>query len=296
MNILGKQRWSALIRLVLFSEVSEKLIRCKNIPEMTEQSTVLPTTFMSVPVMPVSHSIASHPTGISSTASALLSAPASSSPSPVIRTIRLASSSPAASPPAFPHNVLAPPSSPFTSRFPATSTQQQLGTTSVSVDSSGFATRFLMANPVASQIGQARYTIVTSSLSTPTVQPAYVQAMVHNTSSTISGTPSYFSELFAPRHSNPGRLAPGEVFPVNEQYNIVQPGIQSAQFPTPSLEFSPFFGGPRNFADIGKLVSAVVSGNFVDLTALVEEPTEREPPSFSLLADQLVVRPAKKRK
>jgi hypothetical protein len=46
----------------------------------------------------------------------------------------------------------------------------------------------------------------------------------------------------------------------------------------------------------GKLVSAVISGNFVDLTALVEEPTEREPPSFSLLADQLVVRPAKKRK
>ena len=46
----------------------------------------------------------------------------------------------------------------------------------------------------------------------------------------------------------------------------------------------------------GKLVSAVVSGNLFDLTVLVEEPTAREPPSFSLLADQLVVRPAKKRK
>ena len=68
---------------------------------MTEQSTVLPTTFTSVPVMPVSNSIASHPTGISSTASALLSAASSSSPSPVIRTIRLVSSSAAASPPAF---------------------------------------------------------------------------------------------------------------------------------------------------------------------------------------------------
>ena len=182
----------------------------------------------------------------------MLSAAASSSPSPVIRTIRLVSSSPAASQPPFPHNVLAPLSSPFTLRFPATSTQQQLGPTSISVDSSGFATRFLMANPVASQIGQARSTIVTSSLSTPPVQPAYVQAMGHNTSSTVSGTPSYFSELFAARHSNPGRLDPGEVFPVNEQYNIVQPGIQSAQFPTPSLEFSPFFGGPGNSAGIGK--------------------------------------------
>jgi hypothetical protein len=143
-----------------------------------------------------------------------------------------------------------------------------------------------MANPVASQIGQSRSTIVTSSLSTPPVQPAYVQAIGHNTSSTVSGTPSYFSELFAPRHSNPGRVAPDKVFPVNEQ-----PGIQSAQFPTPSLEFSPFLVGPG--IPPGKLVSALVSGHFVDLTALVEEPTEREPPSFSLLADQLVVRPAK---
>ncbi|CAB4023943.1 Hypothetical predicted protein [Paramuricea clavata] len=45
-----------------------------------------------------------------------------------------------------------------------------------------------MANPVASQIGQSGSTIVTSSLSTPPVQPAYVQAIGHNTSSTVSGT------------------------------------------------------------------------------------------------------------
>jgi hypothetical protein len=103
---------------------------------MIDQSTVLSTTFTSVPVMPVRNSIASHPTGITSTASALLLAAASSSPSPAIRTIRLVSSSAAANPPAFPQNVLVPPSSPFTLRFPATSTQQQLGPTSVSVDSS----------------------------------------------------------------------------------------------------------------------------------------------------------------
>jgi hypothetical protein len=162
-------------------------------------------------------------------------------------------------------------------RFPGTSTQQQLGPTSVSVDSSGFATCFPMANPFASQIGQSRSTIVNSSVSTPptqpvvqpAVQPAYVQAMCHNTSSTVSGTPSsgtpsYFSELFPPRHSDPGRVAPGEVLPVNEQYNIVQPGIQSAQFPTPSLEFSPFLVGPGIPPVSGKLVSGkAAQGLFV---------------------------------
>jgi hypothetical protein len=61
-----------------------------------------------------------------------------------------------------------------------------------------------------------------------------------------------FRNYSLPGILTPGRLAPGEVFPVNEQYNIVQPGIQSAQFPTPSLEFSPFFGGPGNSAGVGK--------------------------------------------
>ena len=45
-----------------------------------------------------------------------------------------------------------------------------------------------------------------------------------------------------------------------------------------------------------KIVAAIVSGEFIELASLLEDRIEPEPPSFTLIADQLVIRPTKRRK
>jgi hypothetical protein len=83
----------------------------------------------------------SNPAVISSTVLGLLLAAWSLLVLPAIRTIRLVSSSSASSPPSFPQNVLAPPTSPVTLCLPATSAQQ-VGHLSASVNSPGSLSNF----------------------------------------------------------------------------------------------------------------------------------------------------------
>ena len=45
-----------------------------------------------------------------------------------------------------------------------------------------------------------------------------------------------------------------------------------------------------------KIVAAMVSGEFIELTSLLEDRIEPEPSCFTLIADQLVIRPTKRRK
>ena len=45
-----------------------------------------------------------------------------------------------------------------------------------------------------------------------------------------------------------------------------------------------------------KLVAAIVSGEFIDFALLLEDHVDPDAPSFSVIADQLVIRPAKRRK
>ena len=57
-----------------------------------------------------------------------------------------------------------------------------------------------------------------------------------------------------------------------------------------------FVVGPGFPPVSGKLVSAIVSGAFVELALLLEDPSDVEDPSFSLWDDRLVLRPRRKRK
>jgi hypothetical protein len=43
-------------------------------------------------------------------------------------------------------------------------------------------------------------------------------------------------------------------------------------------------------------VAAIVSGDFIDFALLLEDHVDPDAPSFSLVADQLVIRHAKRRK
>ena len=45
-----------------------------------------------------------------------------------------------------------------------------------------------------------------------------------------------------------------------------------------------------------KIVAAIVSGDFIDLAALLENCIEPETPALTLAADQLIIRPTKRRK
>jgi hypothetical protein len=45
-----------------------------------------------------------------------------------------------------------------------------------------------------------------------------------------------------------------------------------------------------------KLVAAIVSGEFIDFALLLKGDAFADAPSFSLVADQLVIRPTKRRK
>ena len=136
-----KTKWVWPHSLSAFPEVSFRIIHCKFQQKVTEQSNLPPTTSTSVPVVSVSNPTVSNPAVISSTVLGLLLAAWSLLVLPAIRTIRLVSSSSASSPPSFPQNVLAPPTSPVTLCLPATSAQQ-VGHLSASVNSPGSLSNF----------------------------------------------------------------------------------------------------------------------------------------------------------
>ena len=81
----------------------------------------------------------------------------------------------------------------------------------------------------------------------------------------------------------PGSFAPGYGF---------SPGASAF----PAANFPPFVVGPGIPPVAPKIVAAIVSGEFLELASLLEDRIEPEPPSFTLIADQLVIRPTKRRK
>ena len=68
----------------------------------------------------------------------------------------------------------------------------------------------------------------------------------------------------------------------------------SATFP--AAIFPPFVVGPGIPPMAPKLVTAIVSGEFIDLATLLEDLAESDSPAFMLVADQLVLRPTRRRK
>ena len=59
-------------------------------------------------------------------------------------------------------------------------------------------------------------------------------------------------------------------------------------------QLSPFFIGPGFSPVHPKLVAAIVSGKFVELSTLSEDPSEHDTPSFSVLVNQVVLQPRKR--
>ena len=102
----------------------------------------------------------------------------------------------------------------------------------------------------------------------------------------IPGTPSLFPSNYpvaGPGSVLPGSFAPGYGF---------SPGASAF----PAANFPPFVVGPGIPPVAPKIVAAIVSGEFIELASLLEDRIEPEPPSFTLIADQLVIRPTKRRK
>ena len=58
----------------------------------------------------------------------------------------------------------------------------------------------------------------------------------------------------------------------------------------------PFVVGPGITPVAPKIVAAIVSREFIELASLLEDHVEPEPPGFTLVADQLIIRPTKWRK
>ena len=102
----------------------------------------------------------------------------------------------------------------------------------------------------------------------------------------IPGTPSLFPSNYPVAGIGsvlPGSFAPGYGF---------SPGASAF----PAANFPPFVVGPGIPPVAPKIVAAIVSGEFIELASLLEDRIEPEPPSFTLIADQLVIRPTKRRK
>ena len=102
----------------------------------------------------------------------------------------------------------------------------------------------------------------------------------------IPGTPSLFS-------SNYPVAGPGSVLPGSIASGYVSSSSASA---FPAANFPPFVVGPGFPPVAPKIVAAIVSGEFIQLASLLEDHIEPEPPCFTLVADQLVIRPTKRRK
>ena len=97
----------------------------------------------------------------------------------------------------------------------------------------------------------------------------------------IPGTPSCF--LVTTRSPVPGSIAPGYVS-----------SYSASAFP--AANFPPFVVGPGFPPVAPKIVAAIVSGEFIELASLLKDHIEPEPPCFTLVADQLVIQPTKRRK
>lgn len=76
-------------------------------------------------------------------------------------------------------------------------------------------------------------------------------------------------------------------------------GVSSSpvpQVPSFSASLPPLVVGPGFPPVSPKLVAAIVLGEFIELSALLDDQSEADAPSLTLVADQLVIRPTKRRK
>ena len=103
----------------------------------------------------------------------------------------------------------------------------------------------------------------------------------------LPGTPFLFTNNYPV--AGPSGLTPGSCFP---GHFFSSPGSSSL----PAGIFSLFVVGPGIPPVAPKLVAAIVSGEFVELASLLDDHTEPEALSFWLVADQLIIRPTKRRK
>ena len=82
--------------------------------------------------------------------------------------------------------------------------------------------------------------------------------------------------------------------------SLVSTAIYTSSVSTPQLVASTLASTSSALPGIPpvapKIVAAIVSGEFIELASLLEDRIELEPPSFTLIADQLVIRPKKRRK
>ena len=101
------------------------------------------------------------------------------------------------------------------------------------------------------------------------------------------GTPSLFFNQYPV--SGPGVSIPGVRFPGHCFVASGSPSYPPAAFPS-------FVVGPGIPPVPPKLVAVIVSGDFIDFALLLEDHVDPDAPLFSLVADQLVIRPAKRRK
>ena len=102
----------------------------------------------------------------------------------------------------------------------------------------------------------------------------------------IPGTPSLFPSNYpvaGPVSVLPKSSAPGYVF-------------SSSASAFPAANFPPFVVGPGIPPVAPKIVAAIVSGEFIELASLFDDHIKPETPSFTLVADQLVIRPTKRLK
>ncbi len=158
-----------------------------------------------------------------------------------------------------------------------------------------------MFNPQSFPPQQALGPLVAPSVAPPRTRssvpqlPLFAQAQVPQLATvpatqgnqTFPGTPSlFFIQYQVPRA---GVAVPGVRF---SGHGLVAPSSSSY----PPAAFLAFVVGPGTPPVTPKLVAAIVSGEFIDFALLLEDHVDPDAPSFSLVADQLVIRPTKQRK
>ena len=111
--------------------------------------------------------------------------------------------------------------------------------------------------------------------------------------SSRTNTRSYHSRYAILFSSSYPVAGPGSVL-----LGSIAPGYVSSYSASafPAASFPPFVVGPGFPPVAPKIVAAIVSGEFIELASLLEDHIEPEPPCFTLVADQLVIRPTKRRK
>ena len=107
----------------------------------------------------------------------------------------------------------------------------------------------------------------------------------------IPDTPSLFTSNYpvaGPGNVLPASFAPGYLSSASAS------AFPAANFPPPPFVVGPGIPAPPPVAP--KIFAAIVSGEFIELPSLLEDHIEAEPPCFTLVADQLIIRPTKRRK